>query len=343
MRRGRRRRVLVGALVLLVVLAAVLFAADRDPLRRAVRAAGRAGRRWRIPEGASVEHIGDILDAAGVVGNGRRWALDVRLHGDGGGLRAGTYTLRVNERYAIILSTLKAGPAAAPTVRLTIPEGLAVRDIAQGLDAPRAGISPKAYRAAVRAAKPPAGYRATGNERLVIEGFLFPATYTLTKPVSATRLVSQQLNAFQRAAAKVDFRAAAKKNLTRYDVLIIASMIEREAAYPADRAKIAAVIYNRLKANMPLGIDATIQYGVGSWRSLSARDLRIKGGYNTRTHRGLPPTPICNPGLASLQAAAHPAKVKYLYYVAIPGDKKRRHHFSRTFADFQHFQETHPA
>ena len=75
-------------------------------------------------------------------------------------------------------------------------------------------------------------------------------------------------------------------------MLIIASMIEREAAYPADRAKIAAVIYNRLHANMPLGIDATIQYGVGSWRALDARDLRIKGGYNTRTHRGLPPTPI---------------------------------------------------
>ena len=120
-------------------------------------------------------------------------------------------------------------------------------------------------------------------------------------------------------------------------------MIEREAAYPADRAKIAAVIYNRLHANMPLGIDATIQYRVGSWRVLNARDLRVTGGYNTRTHRGLPPTPICNPGLASLKAAAHPAKVPYLYYVAIPGDPKRRHHFSRTFADFQHFQQTHPA
>jgi UPF0755 protein len=340
-RRGRRRRVAIGALVLLIVLAAVLYAADR------VLFGGPSGPPGapvlvRIPEGSSVERIGDILDRAGVVGNGRRWALDVRLHGDGGGLRAGTYTLRENERYGTILSALKAGPLVAPTVRLTIPEGRAMRDIARD-DAPRAGISPKAYRAAVRAAKPPAGYKATGKERLTMEGFLFPATYTLTKPVSATRLVQQQLRAFQRAAAGVDFRTAAKKNLTRYDVLIIASMIEREAAYPADRAKIAAVIYNRLRAGMPLGIDATIQYGVGSWRELSARDLRVKGGYNTRTHRGLPPTPICNPGLASLEAAAHPANVQYLYYVAIPGDPKRRHHFSRTAADFEHFQATHPA
>ena len=121
-------------------------------------------------------------------------------------------------------------------------------------------------------------------------------------------------------------------------------MIEREAAYPADRAKIAAVIYNRLHANMPLGIDATIQYNVGSWRVLERRaTCASRGGYNTRTHRGLPPTPISNPGLASLKAAAHPAKVPYLYYVAIPGDPKRRHHFSRTYADFQHFQQTHPA
>ena len=341
MRRGRRRRVLIAALLLIVVLAAVVFTADRVLFGGPSGPPGAAVE-VRIPEGSSVEHIGDILDDAGVVGNGRRWALDVRLHGDGGGLRAGTYTLRENERYSVILSTLRAGPTVAPTVMLTIPEGHAIRDIATQY-APRAGISPKAYRAAVRAAKPPAGYRATGNERLVMEGFLFPATYTLTKPVSATRLVAQQLNAYQRAAARVDFRAAAKKNLTRYDVLIIASMIEREAAFPGDRAKIAAVIYNRLKADMPLGIDATIQYGVGSWRELNARDLRIKGGYNTRTHRGLPPTAICNPGLASLRAAANPAKVDFLYYVAIPGDKKRRHHFSRTYEEHQRFQETHPA
>jgi UPF0755 protein len=340
-RRGRRRQVLIAAVILIVVLAAVLFAADRVLFGGPSGPVG-APVTVTIPEGASVEHIGDILDKAGVVSNGRRWALDVRLHGNGGDLRAGTYTLHLNERYSVILSTLSAGPTALPTVKLTIPEGHAVRDIAK-LDAPRAGISPKSYRAAVQRAKPPAGYRATGKERLGMEGFLFPATYQVSKPVKADALVSQQLTAFQRAAARVDFSVAAKKNLTRYDVLIIASMIEREAAYPGDRAKIAAVIYNRLHANMPLGIDATIQYAVGSWKVLDAHDLLLTGRYNTRTHRGLPPTPICNPGLASLRAAANPAKVPYLYYVAIPGDKKRRHHFSTTFADFQQFQQTHPA
>ena len=332
---------MIAGIALLVLLAVGLFAVDRVLFGGPSGPPGAAVT-VKIPEGASVEHIGDILDRAGVVSNGRVWALNVRLHGDGGDLRAGTYTLHENEHYGVILSTLKAGPAAVPTVRLTIPEGHALRDIATE-DAPRAGISPAAYRRAARSARPPAGYRATGKEKLTIEGFLFPATYTLTKPVSATRLVQQQLSAFQRLTAGVNFRAAAKKNLTRYDVLIIASMIEREAAYPADRAKIAAVIYNRLHAGMPLGIDATIQYRVGSWRALNARDLRVRGAYNTRTHRGLPPTPICNPGLASLQAAAHPAKVPYLYYVAIPRAPKRRHHFSRPYSDFQRFQQTHPA
>jgi UPF0755 protein len=331
----------IAGIVLLVLLAVAVFAVDRVIFGGPSGPPGAAVV-VTIPDGASVEHIGDILDGAGVVGNGRVWALNVRLHGDSGGLRAGTYTLRKNEHYSVILSTLRTGPAVAPTVRLTIPEGHALRDIAT-TDAPRAGISPAAYRRAAHRARLPAGYRATGNERLGVEGFLFPATYTLSKPVSATHLVQQQLTAFQRAAASVNFRAAAKKNLTRYDVLIIASMIEREAAYPADRAKIAAVIYNRLHAGMPLGIDATIQYRVGSWRTLKARDLHVTGRYNTRTHRGLPPTPICNPGLASLKAAAQPAKVPYLYYVAIPGDPKRRHHFSRTYSDFKHFQATHPA
>jgi UPF0755 protein len=340
-RRGRRRRVLVVGVVFLLVLAALVFAANR------VLFGGPSGPpgapvQVTIPKGSSVEAIGDLLDSAGVVGNGRLWALDMRLHGNAGDLRAGTYTLRRNDHYSAILAALHAGPAVLPTVKLTIPEGYAIRDIAR-ISAPRIGISPASYRAAVARAQPPPGYRATGGERLGMEGFLFPATYTLAKPASASRLVSQQLTAYERETARINYSYAAKKQLTRYDVLIIASMIEREAAYPGDRAKIAAVIYNRLHLGMPLGIDATIQYRVGSWRPLTARDLRVTGGYNTRTHRGLPPTPICNPGLASLQAAAHPAKVPYLYYVAIPGDPLRRHHFSRTYADFVHFQKTHPA
>ena len=175
-----------------------------------------------------------------------------------------------------------------------------------------------------------------------MEGFLFPATYELAKPASAKLLVSEQLQAFGRRTSGVDFGYAKRHGLTRYDVLIIASMIEREAAAPVDRRKIAAVIYNRLKKGDVLGIDATVQYAAGSWAPVTQHDLdSSRVPYNTRKFKGLPPTPICNPGLASIQAAANPAKVPYLYYVAIPGDPQRRHFFTASFGAFTAYVQKH--
>src|SRR4029077_9014727 len=112
---------------------------------------------------------------------------------------------------------------------------------------------------------------------------------------------------------------ARSKHLTVYDVLTIASMVERESASAADRKKIAAVIYNRLHQHIPLGVDATLRFALRDWdKPLTVSQLRTDSPYNTRLHLGLPPTPIGSPGLAAMQAAAHPAKVKYLYYVANP-------------------------
>ena len=127
---------------------------------------------------------------------------------------------------------------------------------------------------------------------------------------------------------------ARSKNLTHYDVLTIASMIEREARVEPERpGLIAAVIYNRLHDGMQLGIDATLLYEQGSWtHQLTVSELAAHTPYNTRVQHGLPPTPICNPGLASLQAAAHPAKVNYLYYVA-KGDSGH-HYFTDNLQDF---------
>jgi UPF0755 protein len=230
-------------------------------------------------------------------------------------------------------------PTRAATVKLVVPEGFAIRDIARRV--PTIGIAPKTYRAAVAAAKPPAGYKATGKERLGMEGFLFPATYELAKPASARLLVSEQLQAFVRRTSGVDFSYAKQHGLTRYDVLIIASMIEREAAAPVDRRKIAAVIYNRLRRKQVLGIDATVQYAAGSWGPVTKRALASDSPYNTRKFKGLPPTPICNPGLASIQAAAKPANVPYLYYVAIPGDAQRRHFFTASFDAFTAYVQKH--
>jgi UPF0755 protein len=294
-----------------------------------------------IPKGSGVGAIGDILDRAGVVSNGQAWALKVRLESDGNGLRPGVYRLRQHEHYTRLIAELDNGPTApaGSIVRFLVPEGLRIRDIAQR--AQRLGMTPTAYRNAVAHAAPPKGFRPTGSEQVTMEGFLWPATYELRTPVRPATLVREQLAAFRRNVAKVDFTAARRKNLTPYDVLIIASLIEREAAYPPERAKIAAVIYNRLHRGMPLQIDATVQYALGSWKPITQADTHIASEFNTYRHDGLPPTPISNPGLASLQAAAHPAKVPYLYYVAIPGDPKHRSFFTDSYPRFVQFQQQH--
>jgi uncharacterized YceG family protein len=168
-----------------------------------------------------------------------------------------------------------------------------------------------------------------------LEGFLFPATYELPRFSSVAKLVSQQLTAFRRRFEEVDLSFARNKNLTAYDVITIASMVEREARVERERPLIAAVIYNRLRERQPLGIDATIRYATRNWSSpLTESQLAIDSPYNTRTNQGLPPGPIGNPGQDSLRAAAHPARVGYLYYVVKPGTCGE-HAFSSTFESFE--------
>jgi uncharacterized YceG family protein len=180
-----------------------------------------------------------------------------------------------------------------------------------------------------------------GRTHYRYEGFLFPATYDFFKNTPSKQLVSDQLDAFQENWAKVNLRYARRKNLTPYDVLIIASMIEKEAQAREERRLVAAVIYNRLHAQMPLGIDATIRYAleVPPTESLHESQLHNPTPYNTRIHRGLPPTPIANPGLASIQAAAHPARVDYLYFVRKPD--KVHHFFTSSYTAFRNYANAH--
>jgi cell division protein YceG involved in septum cleavage len=228
-------------------------------------------------------------------------------------------------------------------LRIIFPEGFTRGEMADRVAAvreiaiERRGVTPRLtradYLAASAVAKPPPQFRADWREG-TIEGFLFPATYEFTRLTQARRLVRDQLAAFRRQWAKVDLRYARSKNLTPYDVLIIASMIEKETAVPSERTLVAAVIYNRLRNRMPLGIDATIRYGLGipGTESLTKEALATDGPYNTRLRAGLPPTPIANPGLASMRAAARPAAVDYLFYVRKPGSLA--HYFTASESDF---------
>lgn len=181
----------------------------------------------------------------------------------------------------------------------------------------------------------------TPHRQTNLEGFLFPATYDFLATTTSRELVNEQLQTFCSDWTSLDLSYARKKNLTPYDVLIIASMVEREALAPEDRPLVAAVIYNRLHAHMALGIDATLRYGlnIAPTQSILQSQLDSNNPYNTRKLLGLPPTPIANPGLASIQAAAHPANVNYLYFVRKPD---RVHHFFTASATaFAHYECAH--
>ncbi len=233
-----------------------------------------------------------------------------------------------------------AGPVAATTAtapgqRLLIREGLRREDVAALLDK-ETDISGARYLALTA---PGARGRALArtDHPTSLEGFLFPATYDIGPQTTAAQLVDEQLTAYAENTDGIDYAYAKSKNLTRFDVLTIASMIEREVQVPKERAVVASVIYNRLKAGMRLDIDATVQYAIGEWTpDLTAADLATDSPYNTRRFTGLPPGPIASPGADSINAAAHPAKTTYLYYVA-RNDGSGRHYFATTPAQFERF------
>jgi UPF0755 protein len=192
-------------------------------------------------------------------------------------------------------------PVVLKTVTVTIPEGYSREQTAQV--AKEAGLRGSYMKAS------------EGHE-----GFLFPDTFELEKGAPASDLVQLQLQDFERRIAGVDMSYARSKNLTTRDVVTIASMIEREAGLESQRELVAAVIYNRLHEGMPLGIDATVRFATGNYDSpLTESELAVDSPYNTRINAGLPPGAIDSPGLASIEAAAHPAKVGYLFYVTEPG------------------------
>jgi UPF0755 protein len=243
----------------------------------------------------------------------------------------------------------KVVPPPKP-LRIVFPEGFTRREMAdritavKGIAKRKRNVTPKLsereYLRLTRRSRLPAELAADGKRR-PLEGLLFPSTYEFLPSTTTAQLVNKQLVAFQRNWDRVDLTYARSRNLTPYEVLIIASMIEKETIAPRERPLVAAVIYNRLKAGMPLAIDATIRYGLGvpGTESLRRSHLSSDNPYNTRRFPGLPPTPIASPGLASMQAAAKPAKVNYLFFVRKPD--KVHHFFTASEREFLEYLAAH--
>ncbi len=283
-----------------------------------------------IPRGATVSEIGDILEQKGVVSSAFFFRARTTLGGGGGDFKAGEIPMHQDMSYGAAIDTL-SDPPRPDTVTITIPEGLSRPEIKRLVGDSLRGDYMKASISSPRLK--PAAYG--GKDAKNLEGFLFPATYELKPGQAVSALVDRQLDTFERELAQVDLSYAKGKNLTAYDVLTIASMIDREAQLPKERAIVASVIYNRLSQGIPLGIDATIRFATGNWSEpLKQSELAIDSGYNTRTNQGLPPGPIGNPGLAAIEAAARPAKTDYIYYVVKPCGNGA-HAFSSSDAEFQ--------
>jgi UPF0755 protein len=289
-----------------------------------------------IPKGASVSEVGHTLDDDGIVSSSMLFQIRITLAGKRSDIQHGIFTLHKNESYGDAIDDLTTPAKQRTTVTVTIPEGLSrsqIAPIARGK-----GLKGSYLKASVRSKYlHPNAFGAQGRAHN-LEGFLFPDTYDLKGGAPVADLVQLQLQDFKRRIKTVNMKYARSKNLTTYDVLIIASMIEREVQVPSERKLVAAVIYNRLHRGMPLGIDATTRFAVGNYTEpLTESQLSSPSTYNTRLHAGLPPGPIGNPGLATIQAAAKPAKVNYIYYVVKPGTCGE-HNFSSTNAQFAHDQ-----
>jgi UPF0755 protein len=293
---------------------------------------GNGGERVRVqvPRGLGVGQIGDLLEQRGVVKSAFFFSTRARVSGRSSSLKPGSYVLRRDMPYGAALDQLEHGTPPNIVV-VTIPEGRSRKEVAPLVKGRLKGSYIAATRRSSAINLRDYGARRARN----LEGFLFPATYQLKRGHSVSELVDRQLAAFKQKFRGVSMGYARSKNLTPFEVLTIASLVEREAQVPAERPLIASVIYNRLKQGIPLGIDATVRFATGNWtRPLRESELRNPSPYNTRRNSGLPPGPIGSPGLASIQAAAHPKRSKYLFYVVKPCGNGR-HSFSATDAQFQ--------
>jgi UPF0755 protein len=290
---------------------------------------------FHVDQGESTEQIANDLAAKRLIREAQVFLIYMR-YGGSARIEAGDFVLNRNMSMAQIAATL--GHARVQQIAVSLPEGYTLQLMAQ--KAEQAGIGTAAdYLAAAQDMTWPYDFladRPAGAPRNT-EGFLFPESYQLDRGSTARGLVKRQLDQFGRAVTP-DLRAQAAQAApgrpaeSLYAIVTLASMVEREVNQDGDRPVVCGIYYNRLTRSMPLQVDATVLYGLGKWKTaITDVDLAKDTPYNTYLHRGLPPGPISNPGLASIKACIAPQKSDYLFYFA---DPKGVTHYARTQTEF---------
>jgi UPF0755 protein len=289
-----------------------------------------------IPEGSDASSIAKILMDAGVISDSSAFFKEVQSQRAESSMKSGSYDLMTGANLSELVRQLVAGPNST-SKRITLAEGLTVTQTASKVEG-TLGISSDDFTNQAKASNYVGDYAflsGVGNDSL--EGFLYGSTYDFgDTEISADAVIRAMLDQYQANVASLDFATAEASikekygvTVSDYDILTIASIIEREALTDDDRAKIASVLYNRLKAGMALQSDATMGYVTGG--SVTADDLKTESPYNTYLNRGLPPTPICSPSLASIKAALAPADTNYYYFWITESE----HVFSETYEEHQ--------
>jgi UPF0755 protein len=293
-----------------------------------------------IPGGMSSSAIAELLERQGLIRDAFVFRMYLRYKGEGHRFQAGRYEIRPGTAPDDIIAMLNAGDTVPEeTLRLTVPEGWTVEQIADslaalGLDKARfleLAASPERFPDTKTADIPQ-------DERLryALEGYLFPETYDFPLDSGEQDIVARMLDELDRKLSSLPEgweKRLDELGISFHQMMTIASLIEREVAVDSERALVAGVIYNRIRQNMPLQIDATVLYAMGEHKDVVLeKDLQVDNPYNTYRYPGLPPGPIASPGLKSIEAALYPESTNYLYYVT-KKDGSNEHLFAETYEE----------
>jgi len=312
-----------SALMVILIAAAAFFGYGYYSTSLEAAVSNGAEQEITIAKGSSVKTIANQLEQKGIIKNAYVFAVYSKLSENAAKFKAGKYLLSSSMSVEEIVNKLVAGQVVRDSIRFTIPEGFELRQIADRLEAGGLINKDKFY-AAIN--KPDLNY-----DFLKLEGYLFPDTYEISKNATEQEIINKMLNKFDQVFTD-EYRQRAKElNLTLDQVVILASIIEREAKWDKDRKTISAVFHNRLKKNMKLESCATVQYLLKDQKpDLTYEDLKVDSPYNTYMYAGLPIGPISSPGAKSIEAALYPDDVDYLFFFV---SKDGSHIFSRTYEE----------
>jgi len=278
-----------------------------------------------IPPRLGLVGVAQRLEEAGVIRSPLGFVILAAIRGHARSLKAGEYEIPQGANTIAVLRLLESGRVVHHPVLLR--EGGTVAELAKALGAERLAMPDDI----VRTARDPVFLRSVGIEGNSVEGYLFPDTYQLVKGMTAEEILGRMVARMRQQLTPETIDRARARDLTVHQLLTLASIIEREAVGEKEMGLISAVFWNRLKRDIPLQADPTVQYAVGKeGLALTRADLEVESPFNTYRHVGLPPGPIASPSRAAIEAAAQPAEVDYLYFVA---RNEREHRFSTSLAE----------